>query len=270
MTPSISVIVRVKDRAHTIRSALESVRAQDQPAELIVVDSGSTDASVAIAREYADQIIEIPTSEFTYGGALNTGAQAASGAIHVALSAHCELPHKGWLSVVAEHHQDPDVAATTGHLWGPWGAKLRTPYRQAGDPAVDRNPYWGYSNHAGSWRADLWATHPFSTELIACEDKEWAAHVRRFGKVVVMDPRLNVTSKHRSREGLDALYRRAIREAEAMAQITGKRPATLREIVSEYFGNRKEDRSLLLQLFNPYRVVERAGRYVGERRAHPA
>jgi rhamnosyltransferase len=269
MTPPISVIVRAKDRAHTIRAALDSIRAQDTPAEIVVVDSGSTDGTLAIAREYADTVLEIPAGAFTYGGALNTGAEAAGAPVHVALSAHCELPDPGWLRRVLAFHEDPTVAATSGHIFGPAGERLRGPWRQEGDPALDRNPYWGYSNHAGSWRAEVWQRNPFATDLIACEDKEWAARVRREGLVVVSDPTLSVTSRHRRREGVRALFDRAVREAQAIAVITGSPPMTLQDIARSWW-TCKEGRARLPQLLNPYQAIELAGRYVGERRTHPA
>jgi len=270
MTPPISVIVRSKNRAHTIRDALESLRAQNVAAEIVVVDSGSTDGTVAIAHEYADRVVEIPASSFTYGGALNTGAEVATAPIHAALSAHCVLTDTRWLSRVLEHHEDPLVAATTGHIFGPDGRRLRAPYRQSGDPSQDRNPYWGYSNHAGSWRADVWQRQPWATGLVACEDKEWAARVRRDGYSLIMDPLLQVESRHRQREGVRPFFRRTVREAQAIKIITGKPEMTLADVAHGWFGFRKEGRPLATQLLNPYKVIELGGRYVGERRTHPA
>lgn len=49
----LSVIIITKNEAHDIRRCLESVRFAD---EVIVLDSGSTDDTVAICREYTDKV----------------------------------------------------------------------------------------------------------------------------------------------------------------------------------------------------------------------
>ena len=50
---TLSVIVITKNEAESIKTCLESVRWAD---EIIVVDSGSTDDTVAICREYTDKV----------------------------------------------------------------------------------------------------------------------------------------------------------------------------------------------------------------------
>lgn len=55
--PSISAVVLTFNEALNIRYCLESVRSLPQ---VFVVDSGSTDDTVAICREYTDQIVEHP------------------------------------------------------------------------------------------------------------------------------------------------------------------------------------------------------------------
>ena len=52
--PKLSVTVICRDEAHHIGAALESVRWAD---EIVVVDSGSTDGTVEIARGFTDKVI---------------------------------------------------------------------------------------------------------------------------------------------------------------------------------------------------------------------
>jgi len=57
MPPSISVSVITKNEEDNIRACLESVSWAD---EIVVVDSGSTDRTVEIAREFTDRVIHNP------------------------------------------------------------------------------------------------------------------------------------------------------------------------------------------------------------------
>ncbi len=55
MREPLSVLVTTKNEERTIRACLESVRWAE---EIVVVDSGSTDATVAIARSIADRVLD--------------------------------------------------------------------------------------------------------------------------------------------------------------------------------------------------------------------
>ncbi len=54
--PTVSAIVICKDEANTIRACLDSVCWAN---EIVVVDSGSTDGTVAICREYTDRVYQL-------------------------------------------------------------------------------------------------------------------------------------------------------------------------------------------------------------------
>ena len=125
--PRVSFIVRCKDKRATIEDTFASIRQQTVPAEIVVVDSGSQDGTLTVARECADVVIEMRPDDFTFGRSLNLGASAASGEIHAVLSAHAVLPAPDWLARVLEHLEDERGAGASGSGCSPDGQTLLEP-----------------------------------------------------------------------------------------------------------------------------------------------
>jgi rhamnosyltransferase len=263
---SISVIVRAKDKADTIERTFASIRRQTVQSEIVVVDSGSTDGTLDIARRYADVIVEIPSHEFTFGRALNVGAATASGEFHAAVSAHVALPTDEWLVRTADHLRRDRVAGASGSLDRPGGGILLEPFYQG---LEDWHPSWGFTNTAAAWRAEVWRTHPFDEGMSACEDKEWAWRVLRSGWLLAFDPQLVVRGVHRRRAGLRDLLRRCTAESYELVLHTGMQPVTARGAVSRWWSDvvRDEETPPMFQRLSYFRATEIAGSYIGSRQA---
>src|SRR3954452_16840711 len=210
--PLASIVIRTKDEAASIGRLLDILRGQTiaERLELIVVDSGSTDGTVGIVRGRGIEPIEIPAASFTFGGALNTGCEAAGAPLIVALSAHAFPPDGGWAERMVAAFDDARLAAAWGDDRGPDGEPLREAVLQDEDHAR-RHPFWGYSNPAGGFRAALWRERPWRADMPACEDKEWAWHWLRRGWLVRVDPALRVEHDH-SHDPLRDVYSRSRRE----------------------------------------------------------
>lgn len=113
MSPSITVVIPVKDDAVLLQRCLLALAAQTLPAdEVIVVDNGSSDASAFVARQFGARVVTQPGGGIPAASA--AGYDAASGDIIARLDADC-LPTATWL---AELHRamvrNPDAAALTG------------------------------------------------------------------------------------------------------------------------------------------------------------
>lgn len=260
-----SVIVRTLNSAATLGAALDSLGAQTVVPEIVVVDSGSGDATIEIAEHRADAIVRVAAGEFTYGRALNVGAEAATAPIHFALSSHCVVPRPDWIERSLAHYRAPEVAGTNGQMTRPDGSPLREPFRLRRDTPL-RDPFWGFSNHASSWRADVWQGEPFDEGLISAEDFEWSDRVRAAGWTLVFDPTLLVPGHHLEEEGALALFRRSRRELEGIASFRAVEPPTLRETVSAWWSWHPGGARRLRQRLSPYRTARLAGRYAGARR----
>src|SRR4051794_30353428 len=209
--PAASVIIRAKDEAADIGETIDRVRGQTlRDIEIVVVDSGSADDTVAIARERGATILEIPAASFTFGGSLNTGAAAASAPVCVALSAHAFPPDDGWLERIVGACSEDGVACASGDHWGPDGRPLEGRIRQDLELAR-RIPWWGYSNAAGAFRTELWRERPFREDMPGTEDKEWAWWWIRRGWVHVCGIDLVVDHDH-SKDPVREIYERGRRE----------------------------------------------------------
>src|SRR3954470_4824197 len=104
------------------------MRAQTVRAELLVVDSGSTDGTLEIALRRADRVVQIPPAEFTFGRALNVGAREARGRIHFALSSHCVPERDDWIEVGLAQYERTDVAGACGVQHFPDGSPVEGTY----------------------------------------------------------------------------------------------------------------------------------------------
>jgi glycosyltransferase involved in cell wall biosynthesis len=93
--PCVSVVIPARDAAATIGDTLAAL-AEQQPDEVIVVDDGSRDATVALAEASPVVTRVIRGAGKGPGAARNAGAAAATGAVLAFLDADC-VPQTGWL-----------------------------------------------------------------------------------------------------------------------------------------------------------------------------
>jgi rhamnosyltransferase len=273
--PEISVIVRARDEARNIGRCLELVLAQERHGgmlEVIVVDGGSRDDTIAIALSLGATVLEMPPKAFTFGGALNLGAAQARGALLVALSAHAFPLDYRWLARLIQPFSDPLVACACGDRFLPDGEPLRGRVRQ--DLTVlHAHPEWGYSNVAGAFRAELWRKHPFREDLPACEDREWAAYWLRRDFVCVIDSAF-VVDHDDTHDRVSSIYRRAQREAEGFATFmdppgvrAGSAEYRIGELARDWWNDVRYYDSAVRARLSPRRAARLLGTYAGRRRA---
>lgn len=260
----LAVVIRAKDEAASIGRVLERLRAQTQPHEVVVVDSGSRDGTPDLARAAGVRVIEIPAETFSFGGALNTGTAAVDADVVVALSAHASPRDDGWLARMRAWFEDPQVACAFGPERDGAGRPLRAPVRQ--DAAMLRAmPRFGYSNGAGAFRRALWQQRPFREDMPGTEDREWSLWaLEAHGAVCVLDPALAVDHDH-EHDSLRASFRRFEREARGYAMFLDLPPVTLRELAREWWTDQGWHRSRARARLDPRRLARLAGTWRGSR-----
>ena len=92
--------------------------------EIIIVDSGSKDRPLEIARNYNCIIRQIDKKEFSFGKSLNVGCETAGGEFLVFLSGHCIPVSNDWLVNLIYPLQEQIVDYVYGRQIGRNSTKL--------------------------------------------------------------------------------------------------------------------------------------------------
>jgi rhamnosyltransferase len=110
-----SIILLTKNAGKRFEEVLDAIFAQTKigSAEVILVDSGSEDETLEIARRYPVRIHSIPPEEFNFGLTRDLGYSLARGEILVNLSQDVVPAAPTWLEELTAPFQDPDVAAVS-------------------------------------------------------------------------------------------------------------------------------------------------------------
>jgi rhamnosyltransferase len=208
--PAVAVILRSYNEAHLIQRCLEAVLQQRfDDFEVILVDSGSTDRTLEIARRYERvRIVPIAKADFTYGRALNVGmrAAAADSRIGVFLSAHAIPATPHWLdALTAPLFADEQVAGCYGkqtplpeHLSNRVVAHLaRHGYPQCyGETAFVTKTSHFFSNSNAAVRRGCWVANPYDETLPYSEDWFWAKQMIAAGHSIAYAPGACVLHSH--------------------------------------------------------------------------
>jgi glycosyltransferase involved in cell wall biosynthesis len=242
----IGVVIRTLNEAELIGTCLETL-ARQQPGfdlDVLVVDSGSTDATVDIARSHGARIHEIAPDDFDYSTALNVGIERVEGELILILSAHAIPTDEQWVARMIAPFEDATVAGVACRQV-PWD---NAPWREVGRLAREfpetTRVYSDadevlFSNAASCIRRSVWAQEPFT--LPAAEDLDWGRRVIAGGWTVVYEADASVYHSHdespreQARRLLDinraadpdAPRRRAVREAAAYLRRDSKAIARL-------------------------------------------
>lgn len=116
ITDRISVIIPVRNGGEQLRSLLGIIRTQRkvQDVEIIIIDSGSTDNSVSIAKEFKAKVVSISQSEFNHGRTRNLGASESSGD-YLVFTVQDAIPiNNYWLyNMICPFIEYPELAALT-------------------------------------------------------------------------------------------------------------------------------------------------------------
>ena len=116
-TPSISIIIPVKNRPQDIQECLTSLASLDYPkdkVEIIVVNDGSTDLTTKVIQTFNIKAIHLPQS-IGASACRNVAARKANGNLLGFTDSDC-VPHSDWLRELSPYFNDERVGIVGGYV----------------------------------------------------------------------------------------------------------------------------------------------------------
>lgn len=218
-TSSLSIIIPTLNEAETIPSLVEYVQRASE-AEIIVVDGGSTDDTVQLAKESGAKII---TSSPGRAGQMNKGAKAAQGDILLFLHADTLLPH-GFDTHIRLTLQNPHTVAGAFslHINGPSPGlrivELITNFRS-------RYLQMPYGDQGIFVRAGFFRFMGGFPDLPIMEDFAFMRHIRSYGRIVTL--KVPVCTSARRWDSLGIIQTTIINQAIILGYLAGISPQRL-------------------------------------------
>jgi GT2 family glycosyltransferase len=277
----ISIVLLVKDGGDDLERCLEAIARQEsnQEVETVVVDSGSRDDSVAVARSHGARVHEIPSGEFRHGATRNLGAERARGNLLVFTSQDAYAEREDWLErLTAPFEADETVAGVYGRqmphpdatpperffldfLYGPEPRDQR-----ADDVEALSMRTTLFSNVNSAIRRELWERFPFADDVVFAEDQDWSRRVLLAGYGIRYEPEAVV--RHSHAYTIRSAFRRFV-DSGASAErgyLAGGRPA-FRVLLREAARYARDELRWLSQTgqrrWIPYTAVYESAKFAG-------
>jgi glycosyltransferase involved in cell wall biosynthesis len=223
----VSVVIPVKDGERYLAELLEAL-AREGLDETLVIDSGSRDRSLQIARDAGVDILEIAPEQFSHGATRNLGAERTTGELICFLTQDA-TPCPGWLAAYVEAFAlDERVGAAYGpHMprpgTSPMIARELTEFFASFAPdglaVVQRAGDQSFlSNVNACYARACWEEVRFR-EIAYSEDQAFGVDMLRAGWSKVYEPRAAVLHAHDY--GISEFMRRYFDEYRGLRESSG-------------------------------------------------
>ncbi len=194
LSTTVSVIIPTLDAGPGFGRVLGAIRGQRGlgDIEILVVDSGSTDGTVELARRYGATVRQIPNAEFNHGATRDAAAERASGDVLLMTVQDAVLVGRDALRMlVLELEDDPTTIGTSPRqvpradtdLYGAYAVWAHETARESWRAARQRKPWQAMSpterraaaqldNVCAAIRRDAWSALRFR-EVAFAEDLDF-------------------------------------------------------------------------------------------------
>lgn len=217
MTPACSIIIRAYNEERHLGRLLEGIAGQTvQDVQIILVDSGSTDRTLEIARQYPVQVVSIRPQDFSFGRSLNLGLETARAELAVLASAHVYPVYPDWLENLLAGFTDVKTALVYGKQRGAavsHFSEQRIFHHWYPDQSIRHQAHPFCNNANTAIRRSLWQENPYNELLPGLEDLAWARQVFEKGFSIHYSAEAEVVHVHN--ESWQGVYNRYRREGMA-------------------------------------------------------
>lgn len=243
-TPLCSIIIRSFNEEKHIGRLLEGIHQQSlaNEIEIILVDSGSTDATVAIAKENGATILHIQPDEFSFGRALNYGCTTANGKFLLFASAHVYPVYTNWIEQMLAPFANEKIALVYGRQIGNEITKYaeHQVFKKWFPEESNDNQQTPFCNNANAViRKCLWQQQAFDESLTGLEDIAWAAAIQQKGYGIAYNAKASIVHVHE--ESFEKIKNRYRREAIALKIILPKEHISFFDFLRLSMGNIMND-----------------------------
>jgi len=218
----VSAVIRAHNEEQHIGRLLKGLDRQTVKLdEIILVDSGSTDNTVAIAETAGCQVVHIAKNEFSFGRALNKGCAAATGDVLVFASAHVYPLYDSYVRHMVSAFDRDRVGIAYGRQVGDGRTKFseaRIMSKWFPDDNVWDQGHPFSNNANAAVLKSVWQESPYDETLTGLEDLDFAkkaitrgwkvAYVADAPVVHVHEENWSITRNRYRREAI--AYRRII------------------------------------------------------------
>ena len=192
----ITTVIRSYNEANHLKRLLPILKKQSIPNDVVIVDSFSTDDTVAVAEKYKAKIVQV--KKFTYGKGLNRGIEATTSKYICALSAHCFPANDNFLLIMKGAFGDRTAGSYARQTAVPESnimdkRNLALIFRN--EKIAQTRDYF-FNNAASMFKRGIWQTFKFNEEIPAFEDLLWAKTVQGGGYNIVYEPNALVYHYH--------------------------------------------------------------------------
>jgi len=211
----ISVIIRTYNEQKYLDQLLTMVNKQiNVEFEIIIVDSGSTDDTIEIAKKHKCKIVNINKEEFTFGYSLNRGIQNASGEFCAFISGHCIPKDINWLYELIKPFNNEKVWISYGKQIGIEITKVSEHMifnKWFPDESVEIQKHPFNNNANAAIRKFVWDYYKYDETITGLEDLVLAEKILETGRFLSYNA--NAVVYHIHDETYKQIKRRYEREA---------------------------------------------------------
>ncbi|MYM55855.1 glycosyltransferase family 2 protein [Thalassovita mangrovi] len=217
-----SIVIRTLNEARHLDDLLVMIARQktDFDVETVLIDSGSTDGTVEIAKKRGARVTYIDKAEFSFGRSLNRGCEFSDGDMLVLISGHCVPADENWLQNLCQPLIDGKASYSYGRQIGDDNSnyserRIFAKYYPT-DSQIPQKEFFCNNANSAILRS-VWQEYPFDEELTGLEDMELSKRIWLKGHKIAYVAEAPVFHHHE--ESWAQVRRRFEREAMALRDI---------------------------------------------------